>query len=68
MRKKIGIVVDPYKLEPFLKGLEKNDFELLDTTPSVGRTILIRVMVPEQRIKELTKLIKKLEIDVKRSN
>lgn len=68
MTKTAGIVCDNYKLDRFKDQLTKADFREFTIHPFVGETSTIKVVVNEHRIKELEKLVKRIELSFHRSN
>lgn len=65
--KRIGIVVDNYKLPKFKEGLKELDLFSSDKPFTKGTTTIF-VMCYEERIEDIAKMCKKLEIDFRRSN
>jgi hypothetical protein len=66
--KKVGIVVDNYKLEKFKSELTKKGFTDFDVTPFTKGCSTIRVNVPDDQIKEVGKICTLCELHFKRSN
>lgn len=66
---KIGIAVDNYKLNKFKSALNDAGFADLDVVPFVDKTSVITVdNVPKERVHDIHKLCRKLQIDFKHSN
>lgn len=68
MKKKVGVVCDNYKVEKFKAELIKHDFTEFTVHAFIDQTSTIKVIVHEVRLKELTKLIKRIEHSFKNSN
>lgn len=65
--KKVGILVDNYKLDKFKEGLK--EIGLFSTeNPFTKETTAIFVMCHEDRINDIASMCTKLEIDFKLSN
>lgn len=66
---KIGIGVDNFKIKKFKAALKDAGFEDVTVTPFHADASLITVdRVPPERVHDIHKLCKKLQIDFKRSN
>lgn len=64
----IGIVVDNWKLNAFSKRLAELNYKAT-VTPFTHSTTTLKIMqVPKEELEALSKVIKKLEHDLKRSN
>lgn len=66
--KKIGIVIDNYKLEKFRQGLKDIDVFINKETPFIQHTTILSMICSEHKIDDIAKMCKKLEIDFKASN
>lgn len=65
--KKIGIVADNYKIEKFKKDLSAKGFEF-KLIPYSKHTTLIKMEVPENKVKEVQKVCELVELHFKRGN
>ncbi|MEO9475853.1 MAG: hypothetical protein ABJG41_09970 [Cyclobacteriaceae bacterium] len=65
--KKIGIVADNYKVKAFKKALNKAGFEYRKLY-FTEKASLFTIETTEDKVKELERICKKVEIDVTRSN
>lgn len=65
--KKVGVVVDNYKLEVFKNELRARGW-IIKTSPFTKDTTTIQVDVADEEVVEVYKLCKKLELHFKRSN
>ncbi len=65
---KVGIVCDDDKVEKYKKELTANDFTDFTITPFKYESSTIAVNTSPHRIKELHKLCKKVEFEIKNSN
>lgn len=66
-QKKVGIVVDTYKVRTFKRAITKAGFqyELLDFQPGVK---LFKIYTEEHRIQEIERICKLQQINTTRSN
>jgi hypothetical protein len=66
--KKIGIVADNYKINKFKEELSEIGITELNVLPFSELTTLVTFNVPSEKIKDIEKLCKRLEIGFKNSN
>ena len=66
--KKVGIVADNYKVERFKKELTKKGFTDFVTSPFTAETTTIAVNVPDDKVSEVHKICRQVEIHFKQSN
>jgi nitrogen regulatory protein PII len=66
--KKVGIVADNYKVEKFKQELTKAGYPDFDIHPFTKDNTTIRVNVPDDKVNEIMKICKKIELHFKRSN
>jgi len=66
--KKIGIVVDNYKLDRFKKELGKAGLKDFDVVPFTEDTSTIKVNTPKDRIADVKRICQSVELHFKRSN
>lgn len=66
--KKVGIVVDNYKLDRFRKALNDKGFTDYDIMPFTANTSTIRVNVEAKKVSEIYKICQLVELHFKRSN
>lgn len=65
---KPAIVCDNYKLAKFRKELAKIGITDFRESPFTSRTTVIAFEIPDERIPEITKLCKEVELSFKRQN
>jgi nitrogen regulatory protein PII len=65
-KKKVGIVVDNYKVDTFKKELEKKGYTDVSTYPFVKKTTQIHVIVNDADVETVRRLCVKLEHTIKR--
>lgn len=66
--KKVGIVVDNYKLEKFKSELTGKGYKDFTTSKFTKDTTSIMVQVDEDKVMDIKKLCQRLELHFKRSN
>lgn len=66
--KKIAIVCDNYKVEKFESELKNKGFTDFETKPYVGKTSVIKVNTPDEKVFTLGALVSLLESQFKRMN
>ena len=63
----VGVAVDGWKLNKFCKAINDAGYKYELTPGYLFNTIKV-LQVPKDKLDEFTKLIKRLELEVKRSN
>ena len=63
-----AIVADNYKLKKFQKELTKKGFTDFKIEPFRDETSVIKVKIPSDKVKEIEKICKLVELHFKRSN
>lgn len=59
--KTIGVPIDDYKKERFEEEFKKNGFDNYTISPFTNKTLIIKVIVPEDKVEELKTLCKALQ-------
>ena len=63
-----GIVADDYKVEKFKTELTLKGFDMIKVLPWKNDCTLIQVEIPADKLNDLEKLCKEVELHFKRSN
>lgn len=66
--KKVGIVADNYKVTRFIKELAKKDFTDVEVLIFMDDVSNIKVNVPDDKINDVAKICKEVELHFKRAN
>jgi uncharacterized protein YaaQ len=66
--KKVGIVADDYKVIKFKSELTKNGFTDFQTHPFTKGNTSIIVMVADDKVNDVYRICKRVELHFKRSN
>lgn len=67
MRKTAGIIVDNYKIKTFETDLKEKGFDIISQTPNAPGLTLLKIQFEEEKLKEVTDLIKTIDLKCKAS-